>query len=244
MKLLVVDFDYFFPTNEDGSCPELGSSLLFDWGHNEGWSVMLNYVWTTRAAGFKRNGLPLPGLSGLQEDFWKRVNIKPKATLFYADSNAYASHIRVGRNVDEVWLFDAHHDSGYRGTYSKLMNDDNVSCEDWMCFYYAAEAKLHVRYPQWKKNAFESEPKPLVPVDRQFDDLSVPPVTFDRVFVCRSGAWVPQWVEDDYESFIERAPVQRAVRLDKSTRREWDPALVDQEIEAWEMLLKDDSYVD
>ena len=62
--------------------------------------------------------------------------------------------------------------------------------------------ELHHRYPVWRTAAFELEPEPVVPVDRAFDDGTVPPVVFDAVFVCRSGAWVPPWHDQAFIDFV------------------------------------------
>jgi hypothetical protein len=31
---------------------------------------------------------------------------------------------------------------------------------------------------------------------------------FDKVFVCRSGAWVPPWFDDAFADFLQIAPVR------------------------------------
>lgn len=236
-NLLVIDFDYFFPTNEDGSQPELGSPILYDWGHSEGLAFMQDTVWVSRAASFKRHGMPRPDLNGEQRSFWDRFNISRKSTLFYADSNRWAAHNRVTRDVNAVWLYDAHHDSGYRGSLDDIVKRQSVSCEDWMCYYHLiGTEELHVRYPTWRRKVFDAEPKPLIPkLDRAFDHDSTD-VFFNRIFVCRSGSWVPSWVDSDFETFIANAPVSRRISLDDTVPRTWDDALVDREIEAWELL--------
>jgi hypothetical protein len=104
MRLLVVDFDYFFPLPQ-------GPDPLFAWAHFETPYYLLE-AWEERALAFLLRGLPLPEARGW-EGFWGRFALAPGAVLYYADSNALAFHERVRQGVEEVVLFDAHHDAGY-----------------------------------------------------------------------------------------------------------------------------------
>jgi hypothetical protein len=238
-KLLVVDWDAFFATNEDGSQPDLGSPMLYDWGHREA-PFFKTMIWPIRAMAFDRSGVARPQIDRKRvADFWGRVQIDRDARLWYADSNmwAAASEIREGNDyegVDEVWLYDAHHDAGYGGTLEDLIEADRFDCGSWMAVYGGLDgAELHMRYPTWRQQAFSAEPTPIVPVDRQFDDGSVPPVVFDEVFVCRSSAWVPPWGGSD-EAFLEfvRSCPTDGERMpfddDETEPRQWDEAWVDQ----------------
>lgn len=213
-KLLVVDWDWFFPAVER---PQDGDEwVLYDWGHAES-LMFIEALWPDRAAGFVRNGLPLPKTNGLDEDFWGRFAFAADVEVFASESNSKAAEPTVADDVDEVWLYDAHHDAGYHGggvdELVRLCDGGRWSCEDWMVLHYAQGASLHVRYPQWRHYAMDDEPAPLVPVDRQVDDGSNGPdgLVFDRVFVCRSGAWVPPWVDEDFTAFVEAAPAKAEV---------------------------------
>ena len=227
VKLLVVDWDYFFQ-DLDGSGD--AASQLYDWGHRES-EFFIEAVWTMRASGFLRHGMTLPSLTGEQRQFWDRVRIDPKAKLYYHESNCMAAHVKVAKDVDEVWLYDAHHDAGYaqddglsrvkrnREIY-KLASEGRWTCDNWMVYYHALQTKLHVRYPSWKTWAFQNEPPDcaLVPdkaLDRQPDRYLIPDVTFNRVFVCRSGAWVPPWnnADREFNAFLRNAPVADRIAI-------------------------------
>lgn len=218
-RLLVVDFDYFFPVIEreqderfDGECS------LYDWGHSEADRIFYEYVWRFRAAAFIERGLPLPEVDRAAiRAFWARFDIDPKATLFYADSNMYAAHERIRRGVNEVWLYDAHHDTGYHpDAWARALKTHEVNCEQWMLAHYANDADLHMRYPAWRHYGPEIEPRPVVPIDCAVDDGAPPPGRFNRVFVCKSPAWVPSWCDADWQAFIEAAPLRRKVSIDES----------------------------
>jgi len=227
MNLLVVDYDYFLPT---GELEVKGQEWeLWDWGHSEAWGGgMLDQMWSIRAAGFLRNGFELPMLDEeLLAGFWSRFNFAPRTQLFYAESNSQAFHERVSRSVNELWLFDAHHDSGYQNdAKEKVIEAQQVSCEDWMIPYELLDTDLHMRYPKWRQqqasapDLMDFENTPDVVMDRQYDDgARIDHITFDRIFVCRSGSWVPSWTDDShFFHLITSAPAKKVIALD-------DPAI-------------------
>ncbi len=139
MRLLVVDFDYFFPVPQDPGDP---LAPLFAWAHFETPYYLLE-AWEERALAFLLRGLPLPEARGWQ-GFWGRFAFAPGAVLYYAESNALAFHPEVRRGVEEVVLFDAHHDAGYRPL------GEEPACDDWMVFYHRLGARLRVYYPPWR----------------------------------------------------------------------------------------------
>lgn len=218
MRLLVVDWDFFFPTTSPAD-PTKPDYQLFDWGHRETPFFVDGPLWYSRAVAFHALGRPLPTVTGFR-GFWSAFKFTPGAQLLVADSNAFAASPAVSVGMDhirggvrsEVWLYDAHHDSGYRqvkrpsSELAKIAKAGRYTCEDWMVLYHSIGANLHVRYPQWKAWAFDAEPYALIPdadLDREFDDPTQRPEhPFDAVFVCRSGAWVPPWCDLDFAAFI------------------------------------------
>jgi len=222
-RLLVVDWDFFFP--EKTQDPEQWQ--LYDWGHQES-SLFLGPIWTIRAEAFDYHGIPRPGMTDERFGFWDRFKIADDAMLYYADSNMYAIDQQVRFSASEfgtgtVWLYDAHHDSGYGRSIADVRRTGNVSCEDWMMGYRLFDkAALHVRYPRWKTWAFDLEHKPSISVDRAFDDGKANKTRFDTVFVCRSGAWTPPWCDWDFQAFIDAAPVNDTIEIGDCQPREWD----------------------
>lgn len=205
MRLLVVDWDYFFHNRlqaGDDHWP------LYDWGHAES-PFFIELIWPIRASGFIRNGIELPGTTGQQHNFWDSFQFMPGADTYFAESNSAAAHVDVAADVTEVWLYDAHHDAGYHSENPDELAEAGVwSCENWMMLYYCLGADLHVRYPTWRWDAFDAEPEPAVRIDRQIDNEDNRPteVKFDRVFVCRSGAWVPPWLDQEFFAFLNDCP--------------------------------------
>lgn len=206
-NLLVVDWDSFFLNPLDGGDFKRPDAMLYDWGHVET-PLHIETLWLHRAAGFLQNGLPLPGVSGWS-GFWERFRFAEDVQLEYADSNVHAGQMlpNEGDAFASVWLFDAHHDAGYHArSVDEFLERGTYSCEDWMVQHALRGSKLHVRYPQWKIAWESSEPDPIVPVDRALDDGARSDVVFDRVFLCRSGAWVPPWCDGDFLDFVEEFP--------------------------------------
>ena len=208
MRLLVVDFDYFFPVPQD---PQDPLAFLYSWAHFET-PYYLGEVWEERALAFLLRGLPLPQARGL-EGFWERFAFAPEARLYSADSNALAFHSDVHQGVREVMLFDAHHDAGYRPLGVE------PACDDWMVYYARQGARLRVFYPSWRDPSLE--PVPAVPVERVKDPGGPVEGVFHRVFLCRSGAWVPPWADEAFFAFLEAASLPK-VALEAVARRPFD----------------------
>lgn len=99
-----------------------------------------------------------------------------------------------------------------------------------MIFYYLRGVELHMRYPRWRASAAAPngpDGAPLVPMDRQVDTWDAHPLTFDRVFLCRSGAWVPSWVDEEFFEFVAACPVPDKRPLGTIEPRVFDEALVE-----------------
>ena len=232
-NLLVVDWDYFVPWRDrapDGTPTR--EFWLFDWGAQES-KLFIEVLWPMRASGFLRYDLPLPDTSGEETTFWQRFRISEDAPLFFGDSNALAVHIAVTTDrprFESVWLFDAHHDSGYKNVttlsgVNALVHRGRWDCSNWMIFYAAIRThpQPHVRYPTWKAYALTHEHEPIIPVDRRVDDGAAVDVTFDRVFVCRSGAWTPPWTDAKFFDFVSRCPTRGPrLNLDAVSPRVFD----------------------
>lgn len=227
MNLLVVDFDTFFPGIEREAQDRFpGEHMLYDWGHSEEDRVFYETIWPHRAANFLMGGHPLPEIDRERaQAFWSRFRFSEHAVLLYADSNMYAAHEAVREGVTQVYLFDAHHDCGYHpDAIDRMIATHEINCENWMLHYAMTDVELHMRYPAWRAWALEAEPAPLIPLDRQVDDDDAPvDVVFDRVFVCKSPAWVPAWCDLDWHRFLTAAPFNRKVAMDGAKRvREFD----------------------
>ena len=220
MRLLSVDWDYFVPAIDHGFVrSDRGAPVPFVLPGGETFpDALLDGLWDSRAAALLAGGQALPGTSGDEATFWHRFQIDPPARLYFADSHAQAAQAAVRMGVTEVWNFDAHHDCGYEGAWDDPLRCGWVGCANWMCAYALSGASLHVRYPSWRLDAFRREVTPLCPVQLAIDDGCAVPLTFDVVFVARSSAWTPPWLDDHFETFLAAAPVARCVCLDHAWR--------------------------
>jgi hypothetical protein len=235
VNILSLDWDTFF--HDRANDPEQWN--LYDWGHCESRSF-IEEAWEVRAAGFLSHDMPLPGTTGEEDDFWTRFRIKRTGKLVYCESHALMSMPRKTLGLRSVaggvlWTYDAHHDLGY-GNYRSEADDqertletevgDRWNCENWGLLWYLGGAEIHVRYPTWRDP--DDEVKPFVNVDIQVDAVdNRPSVEFDRVFVCRSGAWTPSWLDESFFAFVERAPIDCKINLDGVTPRTLDLTLAE-----------------
>jgi len=202
-----VDWDYFFHDKLGEEGPDF---LLYDWSHKET-PFYTNSLWEIRASNFLRYGLKLPQTTGEERSFWAHFKFSKKAELYYAESHSFAALPSISQGVTEVWSFDAHHDTGY----GKELPLGRITCENWFSYYRSLGAdRLHLRYPRWKSLAMVEEPS--IPLDRNFADLSeVKGIVFRRIFICRSGAWVPSWLDAGFEGFIKSCPVRKKTCLER-----------------------------
>ncbi len=216
MRLLSIDWDFFFPIPADDP------HCLYDWGHREDMAFMREAIWIIRAGAFLRDG-GLPGLTGEQDSFWQRFRRPFRgAALYYSDSHAHIFKPEVRAGVTEVWNFDAHHDS-YKPP-AHVIKQGSVSCEDWATAFTMIGVPVKTFYPTWNAYSLAGEnPKaPMMPAV-QLDPGVKFNRQFDKVFICRSGAWTPTWLEDAFWRFLETCPVGSArVNLDGIQRRTFD----------------------
>jgi hypothetical protein len=220
MRLLSIDWDYFVPSIDQDFLPAPGGRVPYAFGGGETFpDHMIDALWDSRAAVLAMRGGALPGTSGEERDFWDRFRIDRHAVLYYADSHAQAAHAAVREGITSVWSFDAHHDCGYEGALEDVDRLGWVGCANWMCYYFLRGAELHVRYPAWRRDALMRELPPLCPVERQLDDGEIPAESFDMIFICRSSAWTPPWLDDAFDTLLRTAPAGRKVCLDAAWHR-------------------------
>ncbi|WTO36999.1 hypothetical protein OG399_22710 [Streptomyces achromogenes] len=218
MHLLVVDWDYFFPTPTAGA-PVGADAHLYAWPAAED-AVHVEMIWLRRVRAFLEAGVPLPYCEGFF-GFWDRFGFSPDATLFYADSNAWAGQLfpsNLGGTGpwESVHLYDAHHDCGYppdHRTFEEWTAKGPISAENWLLAHYWHGSKVYVHFPPWRESMTRPAERPLIPVPMAIDDGRPPGVAFDAVFVCRSGAWVPSWCDEQFATFLARCPAARRVEI-------------------------------
>jgi hypothetical protein len=230
-RLLSIDWDYWFDT---GTPIRNGQAQLYDWGHRES-AWFTNEIWTIRASSFMQQKLPLPGVWGDPLAFWQRVTFAEKAELWVADSHLGIAHARVERGVREVVGLDAHHDS--YTPLNEIFASDRVDCGNWTVLYFLRDVPVEVRYPAWNAERAKTD-VPHIPM-RWVPDDDAHLGTFDRVFIARSGAWTPPWIDAEFKRFVEAAPLAPQVvpgYEDPMVVREWDEAEAHHIVANWEQL--------
>ena len=196
MRLLTVDWDYFFPNPMESG--ESDPYYLYDWGHREAPFFVGPLLWNIRAGAFAERGLPLPGTSGEELNFWSHFEFAPKAKLFVSDSHACAGTPEVASGATEIWNLDAHHDFGY----GPVQPGGQFDCGDWLRMVeMLTAARVRVRYPRWKPKALAVDRAPAGLDAKLFDPAEKMPV-FDRLHICRSGAWSPTWLDEQFVQFV------------------------------------------
>jgi hypothetical protein len=218
MNLLVIDWDYFFPTPMAGA-PLGDHPELYAWPVVED-AVHVEAIWLRRVRAFIKAGVALPRCQGFS-GFWSRFDIAPDATLFYADSNAWASQVFPSNAGGEgpwerVHLYDAHHDCGYpqnHRTFEEWQRGGRISAENWLLAHYWNSSQVFVHFPPWRESMSRPSEHPLIPVSMTIDTGRAPDVAFSTVFLCRSGAWVPPWCDLQFAHFMAACPVARRVEI-------------------------------
>jgi hypothetical protein len=232
-RVLSVDWDFFFPV------PNADEKLwgLYDWSHGES-PFFRDLSWPSRAVGFTLNGLPLPGPSGDEKTFWSRFNLSEVAgnELHYADS--HAEIVNVLQRGDSVVNYDAHHDGGY----GKQLQDYSVSCEDWAHYHVEYQrGAVKLVYPAWKKTmeCFPEKEPDCQGIEVTYDQGAADPEPFEYVFVCRSGSWVPSWLDDQFKQFLDASGLD-LVPIGACEHRGWGHGQAQKMLEshenAWKLL--------
>lgn len=211
--LLSIDWDYFFPRLLEATeeyvqeNPDRGKPWDYDWGHNEAPLYVDTMLWNIRAAHFLSSLGTLPGTTGEEVTFWDRFQGRFAADCPVIVAESHASIIHqlaraefLGKPYTRVWNFDAHHDMGYGdGNLSALRVNTKWSCDNWGDYAVIAGAEVLLEYPHWR----EPEPKPRLPLQVTSGKT---PSRVDAVFICRSGAWSPPWLDEKFVEFVRSCP--------------------------------------
>lgn len=73
-----------------------------------------------------------------------------------------------------------------------------------MLVHHDRGSRFTLTYPAWRPDG-DSYP-PMVPLHTTVDDGSGVTAPFDAVFLCRSGAWVPSWCDDQFTQLLNAFP--------------------------------------
>jgi hypothetical protein len=186
MKILSIDWDYFFPCSD-----------FYDWGANEENSLFFEFVWSTRCN--TRNMISTKFALDeykptIPENFWSIVKNKP--SLYIADSHLFILHVirAIMFSHGIIHNLDAHHDYSYEAK-------DKIDCGNWGKYVLNESEiadELHLHYPKWRQKQKETdEAIPITSVNYKLPE----PQDYDAVFLCRSSCWTPPWYDEKFDEF-------------------------------------------
>ena len=201
--VLSVDFDFFVKEKDS-----------YDWSHSESSPMFLNEIWAIRAMNLINSGIdpfkevgvvgsPVDLPSDLEILGWK---FKKNVEVSIAESHASAYHLLKDSENLEIVNIDAHHDIFYH-------QKAKLDCGNWI-FHLAKEGRVNkvtVVYPLWRKDEDSDYPsneamtemeKLGVKVDVVYGISETYARTVSKIFIARSGCWVPPWVDDDFFYFV------------------------------------------
>lgn len=209
---LSIDFDFF--AREDP---------LWDWGHSETRTISDSIIWNIR---YGHSSFNLYDETNIDDhaDFnptdivsklmSKGVNLHTKRYQYrrigVAESHKEAFDFFTARKYnkppDYLINIDAHHD---------IFGDLNMplNCGNWVTHLHNhwPDTNLIQVYPKWKTNYetlecpwIEEKQEPHTPINITTWDkwLPVPNLTIREIFICRSGAWVPPHMDDDFIKMV------------------------------------------
>lgn len=207
--LITIDFDFYMPEN-----PE------WDIGHQES-LVFLKMVWGTRIGLMDKMKT-----DGSERIFWdwlkKRVDIG-KAPMFVSDSHCCAYNLL--RGVNRVISFDAHHDCWECDSLGVDKSAHGIYCHNWLREWLEGSRSRKAVWvaPRWLDKEC-GVPRGVDKLEKrvwsQFTDLGVEGSVI--VHVCRSGCWVPPWLDKAFLGFLT-ASGRGFERMTVQQGGEWNP---------------------
>lgn len=137
----------------------------------------------------------------------------------------------IGEPAEVLVSFDAHHDLGYHdwSMISDLSEKGECTCDMWLCalMQWWKDFETRIVFPDWMREEgsmdeqFDSVrgllPQELLSrVKMDYftqDDGTISPLVSEpgevldvqAVFACRSGAWVPPWLDQGFIDYISEA---------------------------------------
>jgi len=214
---LSVDWDYFIFTEAacQGSYLENKKSLIDEW--------YKRYIIS------RRTGTDITKSYRLCPEFrsfWMKIKeyfiISDSAKVYVSDSHRLSYKIAADNEADTVYLFDAHSDLGYGGM--SALNFE-VNCANWLgkllqdkiikkaVIFYSPYTSENPEYFKAMNINFNIEYADINSLKRG--------IGISAVHICRSGAWVPPWFDDEFTEFVDMLgmPYEKTGLAE----RKWDP---------------------
>lgn len=200
---------------------------LFEWDSSESADASNPYAtlaWQARAFAWALSGLDIETVATIDPergcvepvDFVEQVRRRWDlgSQVAISDSHVFAHEALLslrdaGETIDTVVHFDAHHDLGYRQTSHGA--EYNLDCGNWLLHALREDLARTaiVVYPDWR-GLREYKDAPWGWVDEMGDRVHVTtwsrwlvesqsaPRAAAHAFLCRSSAWTPPWLDEDF----------------------------------------------
>jgi len=207
-NVISLDFDFWL------EMPEFEN---YDWGFREA-PFFMDYIWAMRAMDALARGVDLREQINLPKDephpaeFLKllmdrKLNVV-RNSVAISESHVMAYKWFVRLKDLHIIHIDAHHDFGYASGMRQL------NCDNWVKYLVAKGKvkKITLIYPKWRlrqvneweNGGIEAAEKLGVEVDVCYGlEESLPrDLKIRKMFICRSGAWVPPWMDEKFLSIV------------------------------------------
>jgi len=214
---LSVDWDYFvFTENEyQGSYLENKRSLIDEW--------YKRYIISRKSGRDIRKSYKLcPEVKSFWIKIKKYFRFSDKVKVYVSDSHSLSYKIAKECKANSVCLFDAHSDLGYGGAAS--LNFE-VNCANWLGKLLkenAIDSAIIFYSPYTTENpGYFKQMNMRYNIRYESLDSLKSRTEISAIHICRSGAWVPPWFDDDFFKFVDELnmPYEKAELME----RKWDP---------------------
>jgi hypothetical protein len=194
-----------------------------DWGTHET-MLFINHIWPMRAASIQARGQTLTDVVDFPTDepqpselpFWLRDRNCSIRSLTLAESHQHAPEAfdKVPGKLN-VFHIDAHHDFGYSDNETYPDEPTHLECGNWLLHLLFKERLNSVTmvFPKWRKHdSHKAEVRSAERRAAAFKAMGVKVrfcfglhslwvqrrTVFAKAFICRSGAWVPPWLDSGF----------------------------------------------
>jgi len=211
---LTIDFDFFVP--ED---------TMWDMQHAE---TQLHHkiLWLMR-----HDLLDKMLTNKLEKTFWQTIlhqfNVD-EAELSVSDSHAWALSDGELSAADIIVNFDRHHDCW--AIEKQHAEVGKVACHNWLSWWLMQDCDRELLWVYPDDLDLDDYDRPIKEVRDQVSQVAWsdfraskwfgPDDTVISTHVCRSGCWVPPWLDEDFLRFV-KAPDFRITNLQEDP--DWDP---------------------
>ncbi|MDE4542391.1 arginase [Thermoanaerobacterium sp. R66] len=216
-SLLSIDWDYFIPLKKEWLNSYTETQRNIEW------------IWYKRHLESYLRGIDIEksvSISYRLDDFWDKIRehfiFAKDIEVYVSESHMLSYHIAINNKCEEVYSLDTHADLGYGGISSVNFK---LNCANWMgkLLSEGRIKKAHIVYSHHtteKPEDFKDFNK-LFPV-RYYNDIDELPkgIYTAAIHICRSGAWTPPWLDDEFFKLVNN--LNLPYKVVKLYKRKWD----------------------